>query len=133
MSIGETNQTRHAGDDLIKRNDALAAIDTFKRDFEQSWKAQFSADIKALPAVPTHSYAGESEASVYNRKGFPPIGLQGRAHAPVADSHPAIDPAAIREAALREAADVRISHWMGYEFIPTRFRDAILALIGETK
>ena len=37
--------------DLIKRDDALAAIDTFKRDFEQSWKVQFSADIKALPAV----------------------------------------------------------------------------------
>ena len=37
--------------DLIKRDDALAAIDTFKRDFEQSWKAQFSADIRALPAV----------------------------------------------------------------------------------
>ena len=37
--------------DLIKRNDALAAIDTFKRDFEQSWKVQFSADIAALPAI----------------------------------------------------------------------------------
>ena len=38
-------------DDLIKRDDALATIDTFKRDFEQSWKVQFSADIKALPAI----------------------------------------------------------------------------------
>ena len=38
--------------DLIKRDDALAAIDTFRRDFEQSWKVQFSADIKALPAAP---------------------------------------------------------------------------------
>lgn len=37
--------------DLIKRDDALAAIDTFKRDFEQSWKVQFSADIAALPAI----------------------------------------------------------------------------------
>ena len=37
--------------DLIKREDALAAIDTFKRDFEQSWKVQFSADIAALPAI----------------------------------------------------------------------------------
>ena len=37
--------------ELIKRDDALAAIDTFRRDFEQSWKVQFSADIKALPAV----------------------------------------------------------------------------------
>ena len=37
--------------DLIKRDDALATIDTFKRDFEQSWKVQFSADIKALPAI----------------------------------------------------------------------------------
>ena len=83
--------------ELIKRDDALAAIDTFKRDFEQSWKVQFSADIKALPAVPTHRYAGESEASVYDRKGFPPIGLQGHAHAPVADRQPA----AIREAALQ--------------------------------
>ena len=37
--------------ELIKRDDALAAIDTFNRDFEQSWKVQFSADIKALPAI----------------------------------------------------------------------------------
>ena len=37
--------------DLIKRDDALAAINTFKRDFEQSWKVQFSADMKALPAI----------------------------------------------------------------------------------
>ena len=37
--------------DLIKREDALATIETFKRDFEQSWKVQFSADIRALPAV----------------------------------------------------------------------------------
>jgi hypothetical protein len=42
-----------------------------------------------------------------------------------------VDPAAIREAALREAVEVRIAHPVGYEFIPTRFRDAILALIGE--
>jgi hypothetical protein len=76
--------------DLIKREDALATIDTFKRDFEQSWKVQFSADIKALPAI---------------------------------------DPAAIREAALREAAwcfDDDVGH-------PSKARDAILALIGETK
>ena len=88
--------------DLIKRSDVLSMIDAFERDFQQSWRVQFSADIKALPAVPTHRYAGESEASVYDRKGFPPIGLQGHAHAPVADSHPAIDPAAIREAALQD-------------------------------
>jgi len=74
--------------ELIKRDDALAAIDTFKRDFEQSWKVQFGADIKALPAVPTHRYAGESEASVYDRKGFPPIEIVN-------------DPTAIREAALQ--------------------------------
>jgi hypothetical protein len=37
--------------DLIKRDDALATIDTFKRNFEQPWKVQFSADIRALPAV----------------------------------------------------------------------------------
>ena len=49
-------------DDLIKRDDVLSMIDAFERDFEQSWKVQFSADIRALPAVPTHSYAGESEA-----------------------------------------------------------------------
>ena len=86
--------------DLIKRDDALDAVDTFKRDFEQSWKVQFSADIKALPAI---------------------------------------DPAVIREAALREAADVAVIHYyaagaaMRPEFMPTRFRDAILALIGEKK
>jgi hypothetical protein len=52
---------------------------------------------------------------------------------------PAVDPAAIREAALREAADVAVIHYyaagaaMRPEFMPTRFRDAILALIGEKK
>lgn len=87
-------------DDLIKRDDALATIDTFKRNFEQPWKVQFSADIAALPAI---------------------------------------DPAAIRETALREAAEVAVIHYysagaaMRPEFMPTRFRDAILALIGETK
>ena len=51
----------------------------------------------------------------------------------------AINPAAIREAALREASDVAVIHYyaagaaMRPEFMPTRFRDAILALIGETK
>jgi hypothetical protein len=175
--------------DLIKRSDVLFIIDAFKRDFEQSWKVQFSADIKALPAVPTHSYAGESEASVYDRKGFPPIGLQGHAHAPVADSHPAIDtaacrndprpdrrkemtdlikrddalaaitlgatvitlqsrirtlpavdpvvihqvdPAAIREAALRDAAEV--AHELSLRWGAHSVKAAILALIkGETK
>jgi hypothetical protein len=63
--------------------------------------------------VPTHSYAGESEASVYDRKGFPPIEIVN-------------DPAAIREAALREAADV-----LPYGSV---YRAIILALIkGETK
>ena len=88
-------------DDLIKRDDALAAIDTFKRDFEQSWKVQFSADIKALPAI---------------------------------------DPAAIREAALREAANVCLKSedefcdpdedcaWEAWSNA-----NAILALIGEKK
>jgi hypothetical protein len=82
-------------DDLIKRDDALAAITL------GATVITLQSRIRTLPAVPTHRYAGESEASVYNRKGFPPIGLQGHAHAPVADSHPAIDPAAIREAALQ--------------------------------
>ena len=71
--------------DLIKREDALAAIDAFERDFQQSWKVQFSADIKALPAI---------------------------------------DPAAMREATLREAAwcfDDDVGH-------PSKARDAILAI-----
>jgi hypothetical protein len=75
--------------DLIKRDDALAAIDTFKRDFEQSWKVQFSADIAALPAI---------------------------------------DPAAIREAALREAYGV-LQNWL----YCCDAEDEILALIGEVK
>jgi hypothetical protein len=83
-------------DDLIKRDDALAAITL------GATVITLQSRIRTLPAVPTPRYAGESEASVYNRKGFPPIGLQGHAHAPVADSHPAIDPAAIREAALQD-------------------------------
>ena len=87
--------------DLIKRDDALAAIDTFKRDFEQSWKVQFSADIKALPAI---------------------------------------DPAAIREAALREAADVCLKSADNFydpdedgAWEARSNANTILALIGETK
>ena len=50
--------------DLIKRDDALAAIDTFKRDFEQSWKVQFSADIKALPAIDPADHIEQTEAKL---------------------------------------------------------------------
>ena len=55
--------------DLIKRDDELAAIDTFKRDFEQSWKVQFSADIAALPAINLADRIEELEkqCSVYAR------------------------------------------------------------------
>ena len=55
--------------ELIKRDDALAAIDTFKRDFEQSWKVQFSADIAALPAINLADRIEELEkqCSVYAR------------------------------------------------------------------
>jgi hypothetical protein len=38
-------------DDLIKRSDVLSMIDAFERDFEQSWKAQFRADVDAIPAI----------------------------------------------------------------------------------
>jgi hypothetical protein len=82
-------------DDLIKRDDALAAITL-----------------------------GETVITLQNR----------------IRTIPAVDTAAIREAALREAADVAVIHYyaagaaMRPEFMPTRFRDAILALIkGETK
>ena len=53
---------------------------------------------------------------------------------------PAIYPAAIREDALREAAaviiDIRDRHGVmpsRYEIMPQRWREAILALIGEKK
>ena len=51
-------------DDLIKRDDALAAIDTFKRNFEQPWKVQFSADIRALPAVDLSERIEQLEAKL---------------------------------------------------------------------
>lgn len=38
-------------DDLIKRSDVLFMIDAFERDFQQSWKAQFRADVDAIPAI----------------------------------------------------------------------------------
>ena len=110
--------------DLIKRDDALAAIDTFKRDFEQSWKVQFSADIAALPAVPTHRYAGESEASVYDRKGFPPIGLQGHAHAPVADRQPA----ATREDALQARVEELVNSLAWYQMMDAMSSDHVVEL-----
>ena len=83
---------------LIKRDDALATIDTFKRNFEQPWKVQFSADIRALPAV---------------------------------------DTAAIREAAWVEALDAAheytlTQYGMGFLKHPVD-RERILALIGEKK
>ena len=54
------------------------------REPDAPWHSEAIAEwnTRALPAVPTHRYAGESEASVYDRKGFPPIEI-------------AIDPAAI--------------------------------------
>jgi hypothetical protein len=51
-------------DRWIKREDALATIDKFKRDFEQSWKVQFSADIKALPAVDLSERIEQLEAKL---------------------------------------------------------------------
>jgi hypothetical protein len=38
-------------DDLIKRSDVLSMIDAFERDFQQSWRVQFRADVDAIPAV----------------------------------------------------------------------------------
>jgi hypothetical protein len=38
-------------DDLIKRSDVLSMIDAFERDFEQSWRVQFRADVDAIPEV----------------------------------------------------------------------------------
>jgi len=38
-------------DDLIKRSDVLSMIDAFERDFQQSWRVQFRANIDAIPAV----------------------------------------------------------------------------------
>jgi hypothetical protein len=38
-------------DDLIKRSDVLSMIDAFERDFQQSWRVQFRANINAIPAV----------------------------------------------------------------------------------
>ena len=46
--------------------------------------------LRALPAVTTYRYAGESEASVYDRKGFPPIDLAALTPTPAADSQPAV-------------------------------------------
>jgi hypothetical protein len=38
-------------DALIKRDDVLSMIDAFERDFQQSWRVQFRANINAIPAV----------------------------------------------------------------------------------
>jgi len=62
--------------DLIKRDDALAVVNGWHQI------THIRAALEAVPIVTTHRYAGESEASVYDRKGFPPIEI-------------AIDPAAI--------------------------------------
>jgi hypothetical protein len=53
--------------DLIKRDDALAAVNGWHQI------THIRAALEAVPLVTTHHYAGESEASVYDRKGFPPI------------------------------------------------------------
>jgi hypothetical protein len=75
-------------DDLIKRDDALNACVLREDNPPTEMQLSLRNVISALPTVPTHSYAGESEASVYDRKGFPPIEIVN-------------DPAAIREAALQ--------------------------------
>jgi hypothetical protein len=54
-------------DVLIKLDDALATIDTFKRNFEQPWKVQFSADIRALPAVDLSERIEQLEREVERR------------------------------------------------------------------
>ncbi len=51
-------------DDLIKRSDVLSMIDAFERDFQQSWKVQFSADIRALPAVDLSERIEELKANI---------------------------------------------------------------------
>jgi hypothetical protein len=76
-------------DDLIKRDDALNACVLREDNPPTEMQLSLRNVISALPTVPTHSYAGESEASVYDRKGFPPIEIVN-------------DPAAIREAALQD-------------------------------
>ncbi len=60
-------------DDLIKRDDALNACVLREDNPPTEMQLSLRNVISALPAVPTHRYAGESEASVYDRTGFPPV------------------------------------------------------------
>jgi hypothetical protein len=90
-------------DDLIKRDNALNACVLREDNPPTEMQLSLRNVISALPAVPTHRYAGESEASVYDRKGFPPIEIVN-------------DPAAIREAALKAALAELEGEPLGAEF-----------------
>lgn len=95
--------------DMIPRDAAIGALEERRDKYRQdstSWM-QIQMDVLAIQAVPII---------------------------------PVIDPAAIREAALREAAaviiDIRDRHEVmpsRYEIMPQRWREAIIALIGEKK
>ena len=105
--------------DLIKRDDALLPCPFCGGKTTVYWGSNECTDADCYQAVcdscgiKGKDYESSEEAiAAWNTRALP-----------------VIDPAAIREAALREAAwcfDDDVGH-------PSKARDAILALIGETK
>lgn len=75
-----------------------------------------------------------------NKRGLPSVAIIAMSCRQNIRAIPAIDQTAIREEALRDAAsviiDIRYRHEVmpsRYEIMPQRWREAILALIGEKK
>ena len=129
MTVGETNQSRSAAD-LIKRDDAPEpcpfcgngyVTTEFDREQGDKWGyarcnvcAARGPEVRTNwdpePDAPWHSEA----IAAWNTRALP-----------------AIDPAAIREAALRKAYEVVYNWWFGDgNALP---QELILALIGEKK
>ena len=133
MTVGETNQSRSAAD-LIKRDDAPEPCPFCRGEAEVfEWEDGNYPTMSAR--VECECGAKGKCCGASNRLGQ--LDAQNGLHRQRAIAAwntralPAIDPAAIREAALREAYDVVYKWWFGDgNALP---QELILALIGEKK
>ena len=105
MTVGGTNQSRSAAD-LIKRDDALAAIDRALNNPKRYATGDLFDCYAAIRALPAIDPAPAKQVTLSEAE-------------------------AIREAALREAYEVVYKWWFGDgNALP---QELILALIGEKK
>ena len=140
MTVGETNQSRSAAD-LIKRDDAPEQIFASQGDDGWRWPraSKFPEqgdreDIKYVRADLVDPAATRKAALQAYRADVRKAALLDAGYdTPVADSQPSFIPAAIREAAWVELAQI-IRKWRNdVPMTGEECANAILALIGEKK